>query len=122
MGQLIITGDWKTELAALATETALEITVCHLPPGTSKWNKIEHRLFNQITINSRGRPLKTHQIILDLINSTTTTTRLSVQYVLDTDDYPIGLKYTNADVEALPLTHHEFHGEWNYTLNKPDTP
>ena len=76
-------------------------------------------------MNWRGRPLKTHQVIVDLINSTTTTTTttgLRVQGVLDPDDYPIGLKYTNADVEALPLTRHDFHGEWNYTLNKPDTP
>ena len=110
------------ELAKFAADTGLQITVSHLPPGTSKWNKIEHRLFSQITMNWRGRPLKTHQIIVDMINSTTTTTGLSVHCVLDTDDYPIGLKYTNADVEALPLTRHEFHGEWNYTLNKFDTP
>ena len=110
------------ELAKFAADTGLQITVSHLPPGTSKWNKIEHRLFSQITMNWRGRPLKTYQIILDLISTTSTTTGLSVHCVLDTDDYPIGLKYINADVEALPLTRHEFHGEWNYTLNKFDTP
>ena len=132
-GQLLICADgggsngyriraWKIELAKLAADTGLAITVCHLPPGTSKWNKIEHRLFSQITLNWRGRPLKTHQIIVDLIASTTTATGLTVDCVLDTDEYPIGMKYTNADVEALPLTRHEFHGEWNYTLTPPDTP
>ena len=113
---------WKIELATFAADTGLHITVCHLPPGTSKWNKIEHRLFSQITMNWRGRPLKTHQIIVNLIASTTTSTGLSVQCVLDTNDYPIGLKYTTADVDALPLTRHEFHGEWNYTITPPDTP
>ena len=113
---------WKIELAKFAAETGLQVTVCHLPPGTSKWNKIEHRLFSQITMNWRGRPLKTHQVILDLIASTTTTTGLTVQCVLDTSEYPIGIKYTKADVEALPLRRHEFHGEWNYTLTTPDTP
>ena len=132
-GQLLICADgsgsngyriraWKIELAKLAADTGLAITVCHLPPGTSKWNKIEHRLFSQITLNWRGRPLKTHQIIVDLIASTTTATGLTVDCVLDTDEYPIGMKYTNADVEALPLTRHEFHSEWNYTLTPPDTP
>ena len=73
-------------------------------------------------MNWRGRPLKTHQVILDLIASTTTTTGLTVQCVLDTGEYPIGIKYTKADVEALPLNRHEFHSEWNYTLTPPDTP
>ena len=113
---------WKVELAKFAADSGLAITVCHLPPGTSKWNKIEHRLFSQITMNWRGRPLKTHQIIVDLIASTTTETGLTVQCVLDTCEYPIGIKYTNTDVEALPLARHEFHGEWNYTLTPPDTP
>jgi len=115
---------WKIELAAFAADTGLHVTVCHLPPGTSKWNKIEHRLFSQITMNWRGRPLKTHQVIIDLIAETTTSTGLTVHCVLDTDEYPIGLKYTNADVEALPLSRHNFHGEWNYTLHPThrDTP
>jgi hypothetical protein len=113
---------WKIELAKLAAETGLNITVCHLPPGTSKWNKIEHRLFSQITRNWAGRPLRTHQTIVDLISHTTTTTGLSVHCVLDTEDYPTGLRYTSKDVEALPLTRHDFHGEWNYTLAPPDTP
>ena len=114
---------WKIELAALAAETGLTITVCHLPPGTSKWNKIEHRLFSQITMNWRGRPLNSHRMIVDLISNTTTTTGLTVHCVLDTDQYPTGIKYTAKDVDALSITPHEFHGEWNYTINptRPET-
>jgi hypothetical protein len=106
----------KIELAKFAADTGLRITVCHLPPGTSKWNKIEHRLFSQITMNWRGRPLISHQVIVDLIAGTTTITGLTVQCVLDTTEYPIGVKYTNADIDALPLTRHDFHGDWNYSL------
>jgi hypothetical protein len=113
---------WKIEMAKFAADTGLRVTVCHLPPGTSKWNKIEHRLFSQITMNWRGRPLISHQVIVDLIAATTTITGLTVQCVLDTNEYPIGVKYTNADIDALPLTRHDFHGEWNYTLTPPDTP
>ncbi len=113
---------WKIELAAFAKETGLQMTVCHLPPGTSKWNKIEHRLFSQITMNWRGRPLISHQIIVDLISHTTTHTGLLVQCVLDTGAYPTGIRYTDTDVAALPLHRHDFHGEWNYTLSPPDTP
>lgn len=113
---------WKIELAKLAQETGLAITVSHLPPGTSKWNKIEHRLFSQITRNWAGQPLRTHQIIVDLIAATTTTTGLTVRAVLDTDPYPTGLRYTKKQVEALPLRRHDFHGDWNYTITPPDTP
>lgn len=113
---------WKIELAAFAADTGLQVTVCHLPPGTSKWNKIEHRLFSQITMNWRGRPLKTHQVIVDLISSTTTATGLTVRCTLDTGEYPLGIAYTEADVAALPLHRHEFHGEWNYSLSPRDTP
>ena len=113
---------WKIELSKFAADTGLRVTVCHLPPGTSKWNKIEHRLFSQITMNWRGRPLISHQVIVDLIAATTTITGLTVQCVLDTNEYPIGVKYTNADIDALPLTRHDFHGEWNYSLTPPDTP
>jgi len=113
---------WKIELATFAAATGLTITVCHLPPGTSKWNKIEHRLFSQITRNWAGRPLRTHQIIIDLIANTTTTTGLTVHCVLDTADYPTGLRYTKKQVDALPLNRHDFHGEWNYTITPPDTP
>jgi len=113
---------WKIELARFAADTGLRVTVCHLPPGTSKWNKIEHRLFSQITMNWRGRPLKTHQIIVDLISSTTTATGLTVHCTLDTGEYPTGITYTAADVDALPLQRHDFHGEWNYSLLPHDTP
>jgi len=113
---------WKVELARLAAGTGLQITVCHLPPGTSKWNKIEHRLFSQITMNWRGRPLRTHQIIIDLISSTTTATGLTVHCILDTGGYPAGVRYTKKDVEALPVTYHDFHGAWNYTVRPDDTP
>ena len=113
---------WKIELAQFAADTGLHITVCHLPPGTSKWNKIEHRLFSQITMNWRGRPLETHQIIIDLISATSTATGLTVHCELDTDQYPTGIKYSAKDVDALPLTRHDFHGEWNYRIAPPDTP
>jgi Rhodopirellula transposase DDE domain len=115
---------WKIELAGFAAETGLTITVCHLPPGTSKWNKIEHRLFSQITMNWRGRPLTSHQIIVELIGATHTATGLTVRAELDTNTYPIGIKYTNKQVDALPITRHDFHGEWNYTIApaKADTP
>jgi DDE family transposase len=107
---------WKVELASLAAETGLTITVCHLPPGTSKWNKIEHRLFSQITLNWRGRPLTSHQIIVDLIGATRTAAGLTVRAELDTGTYPTGIRYTKAQVDALPITRHDFHGEWNYTF------
>jgi transposase len=113
---------WKVELARFAAETGLHVTVCHLPPGTSKWNRIEHRLFSQITMNWRGRPLRTHQVIVDLISNTTTATGLSVHCVLDTGQYPTGIKYTNKDVDALPITRHDFHPEWNYMMRPSDTP
>ena len=113
---------WKVELAAFDADTGLTITVCHLPPGTSKWNKIEHRLFSQITLNWRGRPLTSHQVIVDTIATTTTETGLTVHCVLDTGQYPTGIKYTPQDVEDLPLQRHEFHPDWNYTLHPTDTP
>ena len=113
---------WKVELAAFAADTGLRITVAHLPPGTSKWNKIEHRLFSQITLNWRGRPLTSHQVIVDTIANTTTETGLTVRCVLDTGQYPTGIKYTPQDVEALPLQRHDFHPDWNYTLHPTDTP
>ena len=115
---------WKTELAALAAETGLAISVCHLPPGTSKWNKIEHRLFSQITMNWRGRPLTSHETILKLIGATTTATGLAVTATLDTASYPIGIKISEREMAALPITRHEFHGDWNYTLHPTtnDTP
>jgi len=113
---------WKIELAAFAAQSGLQVTVSHLPPGTSKWNKIEHRLFSQITMNWRGRPLKTHQIIVDLISSTTTATGLTVRATLDTGEYPTGISYTDKQVKALPLKRHDFNGEWNHSLLPSDTP
>ena len=113
---------WKTELAALAIETGLAISVCHLPPGTSKWNKIEHRLFSQITMNWRGRPLTSHETLLELIGATTTDTGLRVTATLDTGSYPTGVKISNSEMRALPITRDDFHGDWNYTLHPRDTP
>jgi transposase len=107
---------WKAELAALAVETGLEITVCHLPPGTSKWNKIEHRLFSHITMNWRGRPLSSHEVIVNSIAATTTRAGLSVAAELDTHPYPTGIRISDAQMAALPLTRHDWHGDWNYTL------
>jgi transposase len=108
---------WKTELTAFAAETGLQITVCHLPPGTSQWNKIEHRLFAHITLNWRGRPLTSHQVIVNSIAATTTRTGLRVEANLDNDTYHTGIKVTDAQVDALPMRRHRFHGDWNYTLD-----
>ena len=117
---------WKTELAALATETALEITVCHLPPGTSKWNKVEHKLFSHISMNWRGRPLSSHEVIVNSIAATTTKTGLSVRAELDTGQYPTGVKIPDVEMTSLEssgtLSRHEWHPEWNYTLKPDDTP
>jgi len=114
---------WKTELAALAADTGLAITVCHLPPGTSKWNKIEHRLFSHISMNWRGRPLTSHDVIVQTIAATTTRTGLTVHAELDTDTYPAGIKIPDAQMKALhdtgALHRHDWHPEWNYTLKKP---
>jgi Rhodopirellula transposase DDE domain len=112
---------WKTELATLAASTGLTITVCHLPPGTSKWNKIEHRLFSHISMNWRGRPLTSHEVIVNTIAATTTRTGLTVAAELDEGSYPTGIKIPDQDMKDLDsngiLTRHNFHGEWNYTLN-----
>jgi len=113
---------WKAELAALAAETGLAITVCHLPPGTSKWNKIEHRLFCHITMNWRGRPLTSHEVILQSIAATTTGTGLSVHAQLDTGEYPTGIQISDARMAALPIARHTFHGDWNYTLHPQAIP
>src|SRR6266571_1995311 len=107
---------WKVELARLAAQTGLEITVCHYPPGTSKWNKVGHRLFAQITRNWRGRPLTSHQAVIELISATTTSTGLTVTAELDTSDYATGLLYTKKQVGALPVDRHGFHPDWNYTV------
>jgi hypothetical protein len=111
---------WKAELAALAVETGLEITCCHFPPGTSKWNKVEHRLFSHITMNWRGRPLASHEVIVQTIAATTTRTGLRVRAELDTSAYGTGIKISDRQMEALPLTRHDWHGDWNYTLRPED--
>ena len=135
IGRLLITADsggsngsrlrlWKTELAAFATETGLDITVCHLPPGTSKWNKIEHRLFSAISRNWRARPLESHEVVIETLRATTTSTGLTVHAELDTGTYERGIKITDKQIAALEATQlhrHEFHGDWNYTLTADHT-
>lgn len=108
---------WKLELQALADATGLAISVCHFPPGTSKWNKIEHRLFSHITQNWRGRPLSSHEAIVSLIAHTTTATGLKVQCELDTNPYPKGVRVADEELEGLEITRSDFHPEWNYTLH-----
>ncbi len=108
---------WKAGLAALAAAAGLDITVCHFPPGTSKWNKIEHRLFSHISMNWRGRPLTSHEVIVQTIAATTTRAGLTVHAELDTGLYPTGVKISDQQLAALPLTSHHFHGTWNYTLH-----
>ncbi len=107
---------WKWELQKLADETGLEIAVCHLPPGTSKWHKIEHRLFSAISQNWRAKPLVSHEVIVKLIAATTTTTGLRVRSELDTNRYPAGRTVSDADLDTLHLRRDSFHGEWNYAL------
>jgi hypothetical protein len=132
MNQLMITADgggsngsrvrlFKTELQNLADETGLTLKVCHYPPGTSKWNKIEHRLFCHITQTWRGRPLTSRETVVELIASTTTTTGLIVRCELDTRSYPKGIKVSDAEMATLNIKGHTFHPEWNYTIS-PRTP
>jgi hypothetical protein len=126
-GQLLICADgggsngyrlrlWKYELGRLAAESGLAITVCHLPPGTSKWNKIEHRLFSHISTNWRGRPLTSHEVIVDLIGATTTRQGLRVHAERDVNAYPKGVSVTDAELAAVSVRPHDFHGDWNYTI------
>jgi transposase len=126
--QLLITADgggsngyrlrlWKVELQKLADETGLSIKVCHLPPGTSKWNKIEHRLFSYISQNWRGKPLVSYAVIVNLIAATRTTTGLRVHSQLDTQSYPKGLKVSDAELAQVNIERDDFHGEWNYTIS-----
>ena len=128
-GSLLVTADgggsngsrvrlWKLELQKLADDLGVPITVCHLPPGASKWNRIEHRLFSFITGNWRGKPLVSHKVIVQLIAATTTKTGLKVRCELDENIYPAGVKVSDAQLGAVNLTRHEFHGEWNYTINQ----
>lgn len=108
---------WKWHLAQLATETGLDITICHYPPGTSKWNKIEHRLFSYITMNWRGRSLPDLATIIELIAATTTHNGLTVTAVQDTNTYKTGIDYDGPAYNALPVTNHTWHGDWNYTIH-----
>ena len=132
MNQLTITADgggsngsrvrlFKIELQKLAWETGLTIRVCHFPPGTSKWNKIEHRLFCHITQTWRGKPLVSRETVVELIASTTTRTGLTVQCALDTRDYPKGIKVSNKEMDALNIQGDAFHPEWNYTISPEPT-
>lgn len=107
---------WKVELQTLAQETGLEIHVCHLPPGTSKWNRIEHRLFSYITMNWRGKPLVSLETIINLIGATTTTAGLQIYARLDDREYPAKIRVTDADLAAVNLHQEGFHPEWNYSI------
>jgi hypothetical protein len=108
---------WKVELQRLADELGLPIQVAHLPPGTSKWNKVEHRLFSFISQNWRGRPLTSHEVIVNLIAATTNRKGLKVQCELDTAQYPSGVKVTDELLAQVNLHRHDFHGDWNYTIH-----
>jgi Rhodopirellula transposase DDE domain len=107
---------WKTELARFAAETGLAVTVCHFPPGTSKWNKIEHRLFSHISMNWRGRSLVSHEVIVELIAATQTRSGLKVRAELDRGRYPLGVRISDRELAAVPLRRHDWHEEWNYTV------
>ncbi len=107
---------WKIELAKLATETGLTITVCHYPPGTSKWNKIEHRMFSFITENWRGTPLTSYQVIVDLVAATMTTTGLRILAEWDQGEYPKGIEVSDAELDGVPIRGHDWHPEWNYDI------
>ena len=107
---------WKVELQHFADDSGLCITVCHFPPGTSKWNKIEHRLFAYITMNWRGRPLVSHEVVVNLIGATTTREGLKVRANLDQESYPTKVKVSDEELSQVNLTRHDFHGEWNYTI------
>ena len=108
---------WKMELQTLASETDLRITICHFPPGTSKWNKVEHRLFSHISMNWRGRPLVSHEVIVKLIGETTTSIGLEVKAQLDKRRYPVKVKVTDEEMKMVKIKPHNFHGEWNYSIN-----
>jgi hypothetical protein len=107
---------WKVALRDLATRWDMPIHVCHFPPGTSKWNKIEHRMFCQITQNWRGRPLVSHEVIINLIASTTTEQGLRIRAELDTASYPLGTKVTDEELDTVKIKRHKFHGDWNYSI------
>jgi DNA-binding transcriptional ArsR family regulator len=108
---------WKVELQQLSNELGIKITACHFPPGTSKWNKIEHRLFSHITMNWRGRPLVSHDVVVNLVSSTKTCSGLQVKAKLDKQKYPTGIVISDDEIEELNIKPHTFHGEWNYTIS-----
>src|ERR1700688_3071183 len=112
---------WKTELQRLADETGLTLIIRHLPPGTSKWNRIEHRLFSFITGNWRGQPLLTHQVIIELIAATRTETGLTVRCRLDPANYPKGVAVSDDELAAINIARCDFHGEWNYSITPKPT-
>jgi hypothetical protein len=107
---------WKWSLQQLADETGLSILVCHFPPGTSKWNKVEHRLFSFISSNWRGEPLRDYETIVNLISRTTTVKGLKVTCRLDRRKYPVGRKVSDEEMKHVNLERHKFHGDWNYTI------
>jgi len=108
---------WKIEVQNLASETGLRVTICHFPPGTSKWNKVEHRLFSHVSMNWRGRPLVSHEVIVKLIGETTTSMGLEVKAQLDKRKYPTKVKITDDEMKRVKIRAHNFHGEWNYSIN-----
>ena len=112
---------WKVELAKLAAETGLAITVCHYPPGTSKWNRIEHKMFSFISMNWRGRPLVSYRTIIELISATTTAKGLTIRAEEDLNYYETGTKVSDEELAAVPLLRHKFHGAWNYTIAQSDS-
>ena len=108
---------WKVTLQRLADELGVGITVCHFPPGTSKWNKIEHRMFSHITLNWRGQPLTSHEVIVNLIANTTTQQGLYIEAELDPNRYPTGIVVTDQELARINLKRADFHGDWNYTIS-----
>ncbi len=112
---------WKMQLQQFATETGLSITLCHLPPATSKWNKIEHRLFSYISINWRGKPLTSFETVIELISHTTTKQGLTVTAVKDSNRYPTGIKVSDEDLATLNIKREPFHGDWNYTIQPQES-
>jgi hypothetical protein len=113
---------WKVALQALSVRLQMPIHVCHFPPGTSKWNKIEHRMFCHMTQNWRGRPLVSHEVIIKLIGNTRTQEGLRIRAELDRGSYPTGIKISNAALAALNIVHDAFHGDWNYVLSPKQKP
>lgn len=107
---------WKVALQRLADQTGLRISVCHFPPGTSKWNQIEHRMFSHLSMNWRGKPLFSHEVVVNLIAGTTTRTGLKIEAKLDTNAYPKGIHVTDEELEKIKIERADFHGEWNYTI------